>query len=146
MDLVQLLLNLWHALANSLGSDAMAVFVTAAFVVALTAVWQVAQAFRQSEFYKQHEALWNLIDGRIADLIWLIEKGDVDLTQYEDRAKQREEEGLSYVDPRMLYLLDQAEAWVKEKFSVEVDFEELLARAEHIFDEVKNASGNSVGE
>lgn len=145
MDILQFLVSLWTSLANSLGGDALALAFTVGLTVALVSVWLALGAFRKTEFYKQHQALWDLVDGRVADLVWLIEVGDVDLTEYEKKADEREAAGLEFVDPRMLYLLDKAQAWVKEKFNVELDFEELLARAEHIFDEVKNSDGNSVG-
>src|SRR5690606_39047416 len=129
MDILQVFSALWQGLAGSLGSDAMAVLVVAAFATAITSVWLVVNAFRKTEFYKQHQTLWALVDDRIADLIWLIEVGDVDLTEYNKRADEREAKGESFIDPRMLYLLDQAQAWVQAKLGVELDFEELLARA-----------------
>lgn len=145
MDVGQLLQTLWAQLAGNLGGDLMAVLIVTAFVVALTAIWLVVGAIRRTEFFKQYQSVWELVDDRIADLVWLIEVGDVDLTEYERKAEQREQEGLSHVDPRMLYLLDKAEEWVNATLNIELDFDVLLARAEHIFDEIKNAEGNSVG-
>lgn len=145
MDILAILVSLWTSLSHSLGGDALALAFTVGLSVALVSVWLALSAFRKTEFYKQHQALWDLVDGRIADLVWLIEVGDVDLSEYKKKADEREAAGLEFVDPRMLYLLDKAQSWVKEKFGVELDFEELLARAEHIFDEVKNSDGNSVG-
>ncbi len=145
MDLMAILVSLWHSLAGALGGDGLAILFTAGFAAALVSIWLVVSAFRKTEFYKQHELLWNLVDNRIADLIWLIEVGDVDLTEYNKKADEREAAGKPHVDPRMLYLLDRAQAWVEEKLGVKLDFEELLGRAEHIFDEVKASDSNSIG-
>ncbi len=146
MDIVQTLVNLFHGLSANLGGDAATILIVTILAVLLTGFWLAVSAFRQTEFYKQHQAMWELIDGRIADLIWLVEFGDVNLDEYNVRADEREAAGLSYVDPRMLYLLDQAQAWVKATFGVTVDIEVLLARAEHIFDEVKHSDTNGVGD
>lgn len=144
MDIWAALLALWHSLAVSLGGDAVALLVTVGFAVALFAVWQVQAAFVKTEFYKQHKVLWELVDDKIASLIFLIENGDVDLTEFEQRAKEREEAGLSYVDPRMLFLIDKVQDAVNSALGVNLNFEDLLARGEHIFDEIKHADSNSI--
>ena len=145
MDLIAILVSLWTSLSHSLGGDALALAFTAGFAAVMVALWLGLAAFRKTEFYKQHQAVWDLVDGRIADLVWLVEVGDVDLTEYEKKADERAAAGMEFVDPRMLYLLDKVQVWVKEKLGVDLDFDEVLARAEHIFDEVKNSDGNSVG-
>lgn len=147
MENIQKILSaLWEQLAHSLGSEVMAILVVAGMVTVIVGVWLLVGALRKSEFFKQHQAMWELVDDRIADLIWLIEFGDVDLADYQRRAEEREAEGLSTIDPRMLYLLDKAGEWVETRLGVKLDMEELLARAEHIFDEVKKSDTNSVGE
>lgn len=146
MDIVQVLRDLFAGLSANLGSDAAAILVTTILAVLMTGFWLAVQAFRKTEFYKQHRAMWELIDNRIADLIWLVEFGDVNLDEYAVRVDAREAAGLSYVDPRMLYLLDQAQAYIKTTFGVTIDIEVLLARAEHIFDEVKHSPDNGVGD
>lgn len=145
MDLIAILQAFWASLVASLGGEALSLLFVVGFAVALLALWTGVSAFRQTELYKQHAALWGLIDDKIADLIWLIEFGDVDLKAYELRAEQREAAGETYIDPRMLYLIDRAQAYVKERFGIDVDLEDLLARAEHIFDEVKHDETNGVG-
>jgi hypothetical protein len=146
MDLLQVLQAFWQSLVSSLGGEALSVLFVAGFTAAMVMLWLGVSAFRKTEFYKQHAALWNLIDDKIADLIWLIEFGDVDLTDYEHNADVREQEGKTYIDPRMLYLLDKAEKYIQEQYNVTVNLEDLLGRAEHIFDEIKNDDSNGVGE
>lgn len=146
MDILVIFGQLWTSLSQSLGGEALALAFVVGFAFVLTALALGLQAFRKTEFYKQHQALWDLVDGRIADLIWLVNVGEVDLAPYDKRVEEREAAGLDYVDPRMLYLLDKAQEWVKTKFGVELDFEELLARAEHILDEVQVSEDNTVGE
>lgn len=143
-EVLNFIIAMWHSLALTLGGDAMALLITVSFVAVLTALYLGVSAFRKTEFYKQHKTVLELVDGRITDLIFLLEFGDVDLTEYEKRADERAANGLEAVDPRMLYLLDKVQEWVKVKLGVELDVEELLARAEHIFNEVANSQTNSV--
>lgn len=143
-EVLAFLIALWHSLTGSLGGDAMALLVTVAFVAVMAALYLGVAAFRKTEFYKQHKTVLDLVDGRITDLIFLLEFGDVDLTAYDDKADERQKAGLEYVDPRMLYLLDQVQAWVKDRLGVTLDTDELLARAEHIFNEVANSDSNTV--
>ncbi len=143
-ELIAFLVALWHSLSASLGGDALALLVVFAFVAVMAALYLGLSAFRKTEFYKQHKTVLDLVDGRITDLIFLLEFGEVDLTEYELKADERAEADLPYIDPRMLYLLDQAQKWVKDKLGVELDVDELLARAEHIFNEVANSDTNTV--
>lgn len=138
------IVSVWHNLANSLGGEALSIIFMVGFVAALTALYFGVSAFRKTEFYKQNKTILELVDGRITDLIFLLEFGDVDLTEYKQREAQREMDGLEFIDARMLYLLDRVGAWVKDRLGVELDMEELLARAEHIFNEVANSESNSV--
>lgn len=144
MDLFAGLVQLWHGLSSSVGGDAIAILVVSLVSVILWAVWRVQAAFVETEFWKQNEARWKLVDSKVIDVIFQISIGNVDLTEYEAKAALRKEQGLPEVDPRMLYLIDRVGTRVKEETGLDIDFLDLWARAERILDEVKNAPTNSV--
>lgn len=145
MNVLEVLAAFWASLVASLGGEALSLLFIVGFTAAFVALFLGLNAFRKTEFYKQHKEVLDLVDGRITDLIFLVEFGDVDLTEYEAKAAERELAGMEHIDPRMLYLLDKVEVWVKEKLHFEIDTDELLARAEHIFDEVVKSDTNNVG-
>jgi hypothetical protein len=143
-DLFAVLQQLWAGLVVGLGGDvanvlAIGVLVFLGFIATL-----LVTSIRRTEFFKQNEYMWDMIDNHIADLIFMVALGKVELEPYEERARERQEEGLSEIDPRMLYLLDQIEGWIKARFRIEIDLEMLHARAERILDLVKNDPDNSV--
>lgn len=146
MDLWALVLSVFHSLSNAVGGDAVALIVTVGFVFALVVLWRVHAAIVATEFYKKYKEVWDLVDDKLADLIFLVEFGDVDLEPWREKAKQRELAGEPYVDPRMLFVVDKVQADVSSRYGIDIDFLSLYARATHIFDEVKNDPSNGVGE
>ncbi len=145
MDFIELIGRLWASLSGQLGGDGLTLLIVAILAIVLTIGWRIHSAIVQTEFYKKNKALWELVDDKVADTIFLIAVGDVDLTVFEQRVVERANLGLSYVDPRMLYLIDKVQQQVKDRFGVSLNFEELLGRAERIYDEVKNDPTTSVG-
>ncbi len=146
MDLWQTVLALWASLSNAVGGDALALMLVVVFVFGLFLAGLVGKALLGSEFYRKNKALWELVDDRLVDMIFLVEFGDVDLAPWQEAADARVTAGLSYVDPRMLYVIDHVQTVFNDRFNVNLDFLDLLARAEHIYDEVRNDPANSVGE
>lgn len=144
MDIVQFFLALWASLVKSVGGEALAILILVGFVVALGTVFLALAAFRKTEFYKQHKAVWELIDNQITDTIFLLEFGNVDLKEWELKAEKRIEAGESDIDPRMLYLLDRVQSSVKNRYGIDLDFTELYARAEHIFNEAASSLDNGI--
>jgi hypothetical protein len=143
-DLFALIQQLWAGLVAGLGGDVANVLGVAVLVFLGFIATMLVTAIRRTEFFKQNEYMWALIDDHIADLIFMVALGKVDLEPYEERARERQEAGLSEIDPRMLYLLDQIEGWIKARFYITIDLEMLHARAERILDLVKNDPDNSV--
>jgi len=109
----------------------LALFVFVFFFSAL-----VLGALRKTEVFRQYESYFRLIDDVLYGAIMAANGEAVNLTPFEQRATVREAEGLVYIDPRMLYVLDCAEVWSKAR-GVEVDFEETLTRAEGLYQMVK---------
>jgi len=96
----------------------------------------VLGAIRKTEVYRQYEVYFRLIDDVIYGAIMAVEGDSVDLTVFTDRAEVRVAKGLVFIDPRMLYVMDRAEAWSKGR-GVELDFEQILTRAEGLFQTIK---------
>jgi hypothetical protein len=143
-DLFALIQQLWAGLVMGLGGDVANVLAIAVLVFLGFIATMLVTAIRRTEFFKQNEFMWAMIDDHIADLIFMVALGKVELEPYVERAQERQEAGLSEIDPRMLYLLDQIEGWIKARFHIEIDLEMLHARAERILDLVKNDPDNSV--
>lgn len=143
-DLFAIVQQLWAAIVAGLGGDVANLLGVAGLVFIGFFVMLLVTAIRRTEFFKQNEFMWNMIDDHVADLIFMVALGNVDLAPYEQRAQERAAEGLSEIDPRMLYLLDQIDGWVKARFGVVIDLEVLHARAERILDLIKNDPSNSV--
>lgn len=145
MDLGAILTALWISLSSSLGGEALALAFIVGFVIFGLVAFYVTRAITKTKFYERWGDLWLLVDDQIADLIFLIEFGDVNLDEYTRRAQERLDNGESWIDPRMLYVLDRVQQLVKEQLHVELDLEQLLARAERLLDEIKNNPSNGVG-
>lgn len=143
-DLGALLQQMWSGLVMALGGDVAEVVVVAILVFLGVIGAAMVLAIRRTEFFKQKQFMWETIDDHIADVVFIVALGDVDFTKYEERAQEREELGLSPIDPRMLYLMEQIEGWVKAEFNVAIDMEMLHARAERILDLIRNDPKNSV--
>lgn len=109
-------------------------------VVMLILVSLVATAFRSSEIYVQNKRKLDLLGDFLLDQVVAIEarEADIDLTPYEQRVDERAEQGLEYIDPRMLYLLDKADDYVSARSGLTISFDELLAKSERIFQLYKN--------
>lgn len=146
MDLVQEVLRLWQSLSNAVGGDALAILLLTVVVFGLFVGTLVSRAILASEAYKKNKTVLDLLAQSIADFVFLAEFGNVDLAPWQAKADEREAAGEVYVDPRMLFVLDNVQRQFNEKYGLEFDFLDLLAKAERIYDEVRNDPSNSVGE
>ncbi len=109
-------------------------------VIVVFLVAQAVAAFKRSELYVQNERSVKLLEGFLLDNIVNIEArgADIDLTTYNQRADERAEQGLEYIDPRMLYLLDKADNYVSRISGFYISFDELLAKSERILQNYKD--------
>lgn len=135
----ELLGHLWASLVASLGGEATALVFVALLVFGMWVLWRIQQAVVRSEFYKKNQLKIDLLDDVIVNFIFLAAFGNVDLTPWQVKADKRVEDGLEYIDPRMLYVVDKAEEFANSKFHLNLEFDDLLARAERIFQEYKHS-------
>jgi hypothetical protein len=110
-------------------------------VILLGVGTSLAIAFRDNEQLVKRERELKLLGGFLLDLVVSIESREsvLDLEPYNKRAEERVEDGLEHIDPRMLYLMDKADDYVSSRSGFNVSFDELLAKAEHIFQLYKNS-------
>lgn len=99
--------------------------------------WAMIQIGKRN-FTDREIMLMAMLEDFILSTVVKVINQDVDLAPYEEKADARAKEGLTYLDPRMLFVLDQADDWVSKRSGFNVDFEELAARAERIYQEYKN--------
>ena len=110
----------------------LALFTILSFLVSF-----VLSAFRKTEVFRQYEAYFRLIDDVLYGAILAAQGTAVDLAPFEQRVEERHAEGLVYIDPRMLYVLERAEGWAGTHGFGNIDFEETLTRAEGLYQTIK---------
>lgn len=142
----ELIARLWASLVASLGGEALALVFVAVTVVGMFVLWRIQQAVVRTEWYKKNQLKVDLLDDVIVNFIFLASFGNVDLAPWQEKADKRVDEGLTYVDPRMLYVIDQAETYANSKFHLNLEFDDLLARAERIFQEYKHSQETPIGQ
>ena len=107
-------------------------FTILSFLVSL-----VLSAFRNTEVFRQYESYFRLIDDVLYGAILAVEGTAVDLAPFEARVEERSNEGLVYIDPRMLYVLERVGGWSEAHGFGDIDFEETLTRAEGLYQTIK---------
>ena len=112
-------------------------------VIVLVAVFSV-RIFRLREKYDRYEKQIKIVLDYAPDLFLRLAFPEVDdevlaleLEKYEEIANQRVADGLSWVDPRMLYAIDRLELALPEGW--QVDFNVVLDRAETLYQKMKEA-------
>lgn len=116
------------------------VAVVALFFVGFLLVALLLNALRRSEWFRQNEAVAIALAQKALELLIHTEYGDEFSTVshvYEDKALKRSADGLFYVDPRMLFVIDKLELWANTRFGVALEFDDLLQIAETKYQEVK---------
>lgn len=114
--------------------EVLPVLLLAAFFVVTVVVGVVLSAIRDNEVVKKNQKLFDMLDDMMWRSIVIINGGDKELEAYEDMAEQREEEGLEFIDPRMLFVLEQGEKFMQSR-GFHVDLEELYIRAQALYRE-----------
>ena len=94
----------------------------------------IVLSVRQTETYKRFAPFLDLLDEVIAGAI--ANAAGAELGRFEHMATVREEQGLPFIDPRMLYVINKVELWV-EKNGFPIDLVDIHDRAQHIFDLMK---------
>ena len=124
------------SVADSLGIDVFQLVMLVIFTIAFGAGTFLMNAWRKTAAHERYSGTLSLL----IDVLWAgisAAEGDgIDLTTYELNVEQRAQEGLSYIDPRMLYVIDQGERWMAHQ-GYTIDADELLVRAEGLFNQLK---------
>lgn len=125
---------------DAFGMSAFELAIVGIFFVLLVIVGIAAQRFGLTELVAHRQRELQLLSDYLLSTVVLIAEGsDIDLSVYEERASQRQEDGLSYIDPRMLMLLDRADDYISGRVGFNVSFDELYARAERIYQEYRKS-------
>jgi hypothetical protein len=134
-------------LLATFGLSAFEVVAIAFLFVLLVIVSVAAQRFGLVELVAHREKELRLLGEFLLENIVLIAEGqDINLAPYEKLALEREENGLSYIDPRMLMVLDKADDYVSGRVGFDVSFEHLYAKAETLYFHYKKSVPVSVDE
>lgn len=141
MDLGQMLADLVKLFGGDVGS----LIVVIVLVVVGFAATRALTAFRNSDLYKANKDKLDLLAEYAANWIFLAEFGTVDLTEWEAKAAERVAQGLPYVDPRMLFVIDQLGKQANEKLGLNLNLLELLAIAERKYQELLNDEMSPIG-
>lgn len=129
------MLNLFLEIANNLQMEVFELGVLIVFVLSLLLVAWFVRAARQSEIYRRFETQLSMLDNFLLIAITSVPGLNYDHDYYDAKADADEEETGVYIDPRMLYVLDQAEHWAKAR-GIQVELDELLVRAEGIYQNI----------
>lgn len=126
------------------GDIASLVVVILLIVVGVAATFAL-NAIRNSDFYQTNKQKLDLLAEYAVNWIFLAEFGEVDLTEYNAKAVARVDEGLPYVDPRMLFVIDKLGEQASNKLGLKLNALELLALAERRYQELKHDENSPVG-
>ena len=107
--------------------------VVLSFIVSFAGV-----AFSRSEGVRRLGRAWKLIDDAIIDLVVFIVTNEPDLDDYVDAANEAE------LDVRLYFLVQQIEARAATYLGFTPDLIELHARAERIYQELREDDGMEV--
>ena len=142
MDLSKLLSDLVTLFNGDIASLVVTILIVVVGVVAAFAL----AAFRNSELYRTNADKLDLLAEYAANWIFLAQFGEIDLTEWEAKSVARVDEGLPYVDPRMLFVIDQLGKQANEKLGLHLNALELLAIAERKYQELKADETSPVGQ
>jgi len=131
-------------LANALTPEIMNLGLMVVLVLLLAAVYFVVRAIRQSEAYKQYGQQIDMLADVIANAIITAGFGAVDMKPWEQKAQERLEAGNEWIDPRMLFVLDAADQWIERQSGLDIPMDELLQRAEAIFQTIRHDDSNGL--
>lgn len=115
-----------------LGLNALEIVLIVAIAVGLFLLTRLITAITTNEYVKANETLLALLGNTLFDAVMLVAWGKVDYSVYDQKAADYENEHGRWIDPRMWYVIDKAEAWL-ETYGFDVEFDELIARAEAIY-------------
>lgn len=122
--------------AAFLSLNALEMVVLVAIVVGLYFLAKLVTAITTNEYVKANEVLLSMLADSLVDAIMYAAWGKVSFDEYTDKAADYEQEHGRYIDPRMWYVLDKAEAWLAT-YGFELEFDDLLARAEALYQNLK---------
>jgi hypothetical protein len=119
---------------DTFGMNAFEIAVVGLLVLLMVIVAWAAHKFGLVEAVTHREKEIKLLSNFLLDNVMLIAHGSaVDLSPYEDRASERQENGEQYIDPRMLFLMDKADDYISGRVGFNVSFDELYAKAEAVY-------------
>lgn len=116
--------------------NALELVLIVAIVVGLYFLSRLVTAITTNEYVKANDILLGMLANSITNAIMYAAWGQIDFSEYSDKAADYEQEHGRYIDPRMWYVLDKAEAWL-ETYGFEIEFDDLLSRAEALYQDLK---------
>lgn len=131
-------------LLEILGLDVTSFVLNVLMLVIMIGIGFLVRALRLDTLYKRHKDQIELIEQYGFDAILRIANSSVTDQQYAEAmlrygelADQREADGLTYIDPRMLYAIDLVEEALPENYQIDINI--VLNRLERLYQEVKQA-------
>jgi hypothetical protein len=128
---------------NFLGLDVESFIVSVMALAILLAIVFLVRVFRIEALYKRYESQFNIIERYAPDVFLRLafpsitdDELEVALLHYAEVADERVVNGLSYIDPRMLYAIDRVEEALPESY--QFDFNIILDKMEVIYVKMKN--------
>lgn len=116
------------------------------FVIGVLALVFVAHRIGQTEWYKANEAKFKLLDDQIFTLAHLVLAGKLpDLSEYEKKSQERDDNGEVHVDAYILYLIDQLDKRAAS-YGLDLDFDEKLALVLKVFQRIVENPDNDFDE
>lgn len=107
------------------------------FMGVMYVLTRVLNAIRQHENVKKNERVLSLVGTYAGMIIFTVAFGDIDLSEYEVQASERELEGQTYIDARMLYVIDRVEKHAKQ-YGIKLDIEDAWGIAERTYQGLLN--------
>lgn len=129
-------------LLDAILADGGKLAVTILSAVIAFAILYLLNVVRVQELYRTYEREIGILLDVLPDVFWRIAYADEDdvelqeaLLEYTRISKDREEAGLSFIDPRLLYAIDRAELALPK--NRRVDFNIIIDRAETLYNRMK---------
>ncbi len=133
-------LGILQSMGDTLTPEIIRILGIVGFTVLLSSVGYVSRRLGQSELWKQYQFVGKMLGDSIADTVMYVafnksypkNEGLMLAEKYKTRYDLE-------IDPRMAYVVKQAELWVEKYAPYDFDFLMMLARAENIYSDKKKA-------
>ena len=129
-----------QSILDSFKPEIIQVFVIAVFFIALVLIGLLLNALRRTQWFVANEKAVLAVGQKALELLIHTEYGteyESVAHEYDEKAHQRSVNGLFFVDPRMLFVIDKLELWANTRFGISLEFDDLLQIAEAKYQEVK---------